>query len=60
MTGTTPKTWRNWAKQGRFTSVRIGKRILIPIFELERLLSSGTVARVEGVVSPGGQQEVNS
>ncbi|MGO8707441.1 MAG: helix-turn-helix domain-containing protein [Terracidiphilus sp.] len=59
LTGTTPKTWRNWAKQRKFVSVRLGKRILVPIRELERLLSEGTCVRVDEPVSPVKQQEVN-
>jgi|HubBroStandDraft_1064217.scaffolds.fasta_scaffold1389133_2 hypothetical protein len=49
LTGTTRQSWTNWARQGLFTSVRLNKRVLIPVSEFERLLSEGTrVHRVAG------------
>jgi hypothetical protein len=58
LTGITRQTWTAWAKQGKFTSVRLGKRWLIPVVEFERLLTENTlVHRSEGGVSPAKQQE---
>jgi excisionase family DNA binding protein len=49
LTGTTRQTWTTWAAQGKLTSVKIGKRVLIPRSEFLRMLTEGTrMRRVEG------------
>jgi hypothetical protein len=35
-------TWRRWAYAGKVTSVKVGKRLLIPGSEYERLMREGT------------------
>ncbi len=51
LTGITLQTWTAWAKQGKFTVVRLGKRWLIPVPEFERLLAENT--RVHRVGNAG-------
>jgi hypothetical protein len=44
------QTWANWAAKGVISHLRIGKKILIPKSEIERLIAQGTrpaVAQVE-------------
>lgn len=41
-------TWRRWAYDGRIASVKLGKRLLIPTTEIERLVSAGTRPALEG------------
>ena len=48
LTGITRQTWTAWAKQGKFTAVRLGKRWLIPVVEFEKLLAENT----RGSVTP--------
>jgi excisionase family DNA binding protein len=38
----TPSCVRRWISQGRVTSVRIGRRLVIPRTEIERLIRQGT------------------
>ncbi len=35
-------TLRRWAYDGRIASTKLGKRLLIPVAELERLVTEGT------------------
>jgi excisionase family DNA binding protein len=39
-------TLRRWAYDGKIASVKMGKRLLIPIAELERLVAEGTRPRL--------------
>jgi excisionase family DNA binding protein len=41
-------TIRRWAYSGKIGSVKLGKRLLIPVKELERLVSENTRPRLEG------------
>ena len=41
VTGISPWTWRGWADTGVCASVKIGGRLLIPVSEIQRLLSEG-------------------
>lgn len=41
-TGVSRWTWRRWAYDGRIASVKLGKRLLIPAAEIERLVTAGT------------------
>ena len=34
-------TWRRWAYQGKIASVKPGKRLLIPISEIRRVMGEG-------------------
>lgn len=40
-------TWRRWAYDGRIASVKLGKRLLIPAAEIERLIGAGTRPALE-------------
>lgn len=40
-------TWRAWAYSGRVTSVKAGRRLLIPVTEIRRVIAEGTRPRVE-------------
>jgi excisionase family DNA binding protein len=42
LTGISKWTWRSWAYAGKVASVKLGKRLLIPASEIERLVSQGT------------------
>ena len=46
-TGVSHWTWRRWALDGRIASVKLGKRLLIPVAELERLVSENTRPALE-------------
>ena len=39
-------TWRRWAYDGKISSVKLGKRLLIPTSEIERLVSENTRPRL--------------
>ena len=41
MTDMSVWTWRKYAYTGRIASVKIGKRLLIPLAEVERVLAEG-------------------
>jgi len=45
LTGVSRWTWRRWAYDGRICSVKLGKRLLIPTDEIERLVAAGTRPR---------------
>ena len=38
MTGVSRWTWRRWAYDGKIASVKLGKRLVIPASEIERLV----------------------
>ncbi len=40
--GVSKWTWRRWAYDGKVASVKLGKRLLIPVAEIERLVEQGT------------------
>jgi hypothetical protein len=40
-TGSSPWTWRAHIKRGNVKVVRIGRRVLIPVAELERITREG-------------------
>lgn len=42
LTGVTRQTWSAWAAQGRLVSIKLGKRVLLPVDEVNRLLKEGT------------------
>jgi excisionase family DNA binding protein len=46
MTGVSRWTWRRWAYDGRISSTKLGTRLLIPVDEIERLVTEGTRHRV--------------
>jgi hypothetical protein len=39
-------TWRAWAYSGRVASVKAGRRLLIPVAEIRRVMAEGTRPRV--------------
>lgn len=41
ITGISDWTWREWADTGICASVKLGHRVLIPVSEIQRLLSEG-------------------
>lgn len=41
-TGVSRWTWRRWAYDGKVGSVKLGKRLLIPVAEIDRLVSENT------------------
>jgi hypothetical protein len=48
LTGISRWTWRRHAYNGVVESIKIGKRLLIPFSEIERLVSEGTRPRLMG------------
>jgi hypothetical protein len=42
-----PWTWRRYVYEGKVSSVKIGKRLLIPLSEIRLVLAEGTRPRVE-------------
>ncbi len=40
-------TWRAWAYSGRVSSVKAGRRLLIPVSEIRRVIADGTRLRGE-------------
>lgn len=47
LTGVSRWTWRRWVYDGRVASVKLGKRLLIPVGEIERLVSENTRPRLD-------------
>jgi len=41
-TGVSRWTWRRWAYDGKVASVKLGKRLLLPAAEVERMITEGT------------------
>lgn len=48
-TGVSRWTWRRWAYDGKISSVKLGKRLLIPVCEIDRLVAANTRPRVAEV-----------
>lgn len=48
-TGVSRWTWRRWAYDGKVASVKLGKRLLIPNTEIERLIAENTRPRFEAL-----------
>lgn len=40
-------TWRAWAYSGKVASVKAGRRLLIPMSEVRRIMVEGTRPRVQ-------------
>lgn len=40
-------TWRAWAYRGRIASSKVGRRLLIPVSELRRVMADGMRPRTE-------------
>jgi Helix-turn-helix domain len=47
LTGISRWTWRQMAYSGRVASSKVGRRLLIPISEIRRVLSEGMRPRIE-------------
>ena len=41
MTGLSRWTWRKYAYEGRIASTKVGRRLLIPVSEIERIMMQG-------------------
>lgn len=41
-TGVSRWTWRRWAYGGKVASLKLGRRLLIPVAEVRRLLAEST------------------
>jgi len=46
LTGVSKWTWRRWSYDGKIASVKLGKRLLIPASEIERLVTENTRPRL--------------
>jgi len=46
LTGISKWTWRRWSYDGKIASVKLGKRLLIPVSEIERLVTENTRPRL--------------
>jgi len=44
--GLRPVTVRQWANARRIERVKLGRRVLIPQYEIERLISENTIPRL--------------
>ena len=42
LTGLSRWTWRRWAYDGKVGSTKLGRRLLIPLAEIERLVRENT------------------
>ena len=52
LTGLSRWSWRRWSYAGTVESVKISRRLLIPISEVERIVRENTRPRInEGAVS---------
>jgi excisionase family DNA binding protein len=49
LTGISRWTWRRMAYDGRVESAKVGRRLLIPRKEIDRLLASSTRPRLETI-----------
>jgi hypothetical protein len=49
MTGRSRWSWRKDAYSGKVSSVKVGRRLLLPVSEIRRILAEGTRPRVEQV-----------
>jgi excisionase family DNA binding protein len=49
ITGISQWTWRRWAYDGKITSVKLGRRLMVPMAELERCLAEGTRPRAAAI-----------
>lgn len=47
-TGVSRWTWRRWAYDGKIASVKLGKRLVIPTSEIQRVIDRGMRPAVEG------------
>lgn len=47
MTNVSRWTWRRWAYDGKVGSVKLGKRLLIPTSEVQRLIAENSRPRLE-------------
>jgi len=50
MTGLSRWTWRRYAYRGKIASVKPGKRLLIPVSEIRRIMAEGYRPAVQGEV----------
>jgi excisionase family DNA binding protein len=52
-TGVSRWTWRRWAYDGKVSSVKLGRRLLIPASEITRLVAANTRPRMDSDGSRG-------
>lgn len=48
LTGLSPWTWRRYAYGSTVASIKLGRRLLIPRSEIDRLVAEHTRPRLEG------------
>jgi excisionase family DNA binding protein len=46
LTGVSRWTWRAWAYSGKIASVKLGRRLLLPSAEVQRIIAEGTRPRL--------------
>lgn len=57
ITGISDWAYREWADNGKIATVKVGHRVLIPVSEIQRLLSEGLrPALKKSAVQAGGEQ----
>ena len=54
MTSVSRFTLRKYVKTGRLKVVRVGRRVVIPVSELEKMFSPGAVSNLKARPSKGG------
>jgi hypothetical protein len=47
LSGMSRWSWRSWAYKGTISSTKVGKRLLIPLTEVRRVLAEGTRPRLQ-------------
>lgn len=52
MTGVSRFTLRKYVKTGRLKVVRVGRRVVVPVSELERMFSPGAVSSLKPCAPP--------
>jgi hypothetical protein len=48
LSGISRWTWRVWAYKGKIASNKVGKRLLIPLPEVRRIIAEGSRPRLQG------------
>ena len=54
LTSVSRYTWRKYIKLGKVAAVRVGRRVLIPVAELERITREGLPAQAKDTTRPDG------
>jgi hypothetical protein len=56
LTGLSRWTWRRACYSGAVESVKVGRRLLIPISEVKRVIAEGTRPRTQATTMTGGRE----